>query len=390
MSDKYKICYLDTAQQIGGGQVGLLDILGNLDYDTFDPWIILPSTGPFYEKLRQIKNVNICLTKYIYLPKKISEREQIPIYSPFSVNILRQKLNEIRPHLVHSNHLNVGRYGSKAAFLNKIPNIVTFRCIYQKRKFNYSRFVENRILTYSNNVIFNSVRGAEILKERSTKQNILSIVNGIDLTKFSKSTPSANIYQEYGIPENRKIFLLPARIYPDKGHQILIRAAAKLLTTNPDLQIVFLGDEDHLFKGAKDQFNSEAVDQGLSKNISWIKYTDNIVPFFKNAFCVVLPSFSEGCPRVLLESLAAGTPIIGSQIDGINEIIKEGINGFGFRLKDSERLSSAMQRLLSLSDEQYLNMKQQCLTIAKNEYDLKQMITKYQNLYLKLINDFSK
>lgn len=390
MPEKYKICYLETSQQIGGGQVGLLDILKNLDYDRFDPWIILQSKGPFYDKLQEIKNVKICLTKFIYLPKKISEREQLPIYSPFSVRILRQKLNEIQPHLVHSNHLNVGRYGSKAAFLNKVPNIVTFRCIYHKRKFNYGRFVENRILTYSDNVVFNSIRGAEILKERSLKRNILSIINGVDLTKFSKSSPSTNVYQEFGIPENRKIFLLPARIYPDKGHQILIRAAAQLLITNPDLHIVFLGDEDHLFKGVKDQFNSEAIDLGLSKNISWIKYTDNIVPFFKNAFCVVLPSFFEGCPRVLLESLAAGTPIIGSQIDGINEIIKEGINGFGFKTKDSEHLSFTMQRLLSLSDEQYLNMKQQCLTIAENEYDLKQMIAKYQNLYLKLINNFNR
>lgn len=387
---KYRICYLETAQQIGGGQVGLLDILNNLDYDTFDPWIILSSTGPFYDKLRQIKNVTICLTKFIYLPKKISEREQIPIYSPFSVNILRKKLSEIQPHLVHSNHLNVGRYGSKAAFLNKIPNIVTFRCIYQRRKFNYGRFVENRILTYSNNVVFNSIRGAEILKERSSKQNILSIVNGIDLTKFSKYSPSTNFYQEFGIPENRKIFLLPARIYPDKGHQILIRAAAQLLITYPNLHIVFLGNEDHLFKGIKDQFNSEAIDLGLSKNISWIQHTDNVVPFFKNAFCVVLPSFSEGCPRVLLESMAAGTPIIGSRIDGINEIIKEGINGFSFISKDSEHLSLSIKKLLTLSKEQYQNMKQQCLTIAKKDYDLRQMVVKYQNLYLKLIKDFSK
>jgi glycosyltransferase involved in cell wall biosynthesis len=232
--------------------------------------------------------------------------------------------------------------------------------------------------------VFNSTRGAELLKERTAANNITSILNGIKIERFLQNTDST-FYSKFNVPQGRKVFLLPSRIYPLKGHQILIEAISHLITDYPEMHVVFLGNEDRYFPGTKEFYNTLAVKLSVHNHITWIDFTNDVVPFIKNAYCVTLPSFSEGCPRVLLEALAASTPIIGSKIDGINEILDDGVNGYSFISKDSDSLAAAIRKLLSLTIEQYQIMKDNCLKNAEEKYDLQKMINQYQNLYLKLL-----
>lgn len=387
MKHKYRICYVETAEQIGGGQVGLFDILANLDYQVFEPWVITTSSqGQLYKCLKSFEKVHLAVVPFTaYLPKKLLTNQYLGIYSPIGVNLLKKKLLELKPALVHSNHLPAGKYGTKAAFMCKIPNIVTMRCMYYRRVFYYNRFVEKRICKYSDKIVFNSLRGADLFRERTNAhKKVTSILNGINLNAFSTIEPEL-IYQKFGIAEESKVFLLPARVYPDKGHHLLIKAIAKITAKYPQIHVVFLGDEDHCFKGYKEECKLLAKSLCVDSKITWINFHKEVVDFFKSSYCVVLPSYTEGCPRVLLEALAAGTPILGSKIDGINEIIEEGVNGFGFAPDDSDSLSLAIEKIMNMDQKSYQNMKANCLRIARQRYDIKDMIDKYQKLYLDLI-----
>lgn len=66
----------------------------------------------------------------------------------------------------------------------------------------------------------------------------------------------------------------------------------------------------------------------------------------KNCYCLVLPSLSEGLPRVLMEAQALGKPVIGSRVGGIPELIKGGKNGFLFEAGDSNGLAEKLKILL--------------------------------------------
>ena len=392
MNHKYRICYVETAEQIGGGQVGLFDILANLDYQLFEPWVITTSTkGQLYKHLKSFEKVQLAVVPFTaYLPEKLQSNQYLGIYSPVGVTLLKKKLLELNPALVHSNHLPAGKYGTKAAFLCKIPNIVTMRCMYYRKVFYYNRFVEKRICKYADKIVFNTLRGADLFRERTNAhEKVISILNGIDLNGFSTIEPDS-IYKSFGIAEESKVFLLPARIYPDKGHHLLIKAIAKITAKYPQIHVVFLGDEDRCFKGIKEEYKLLAKSLCVDTKITWINFQKEVVPFFKNAYCVVLPSYTEGCPRVLLEALAAGTPILGSKIDGINEIIEEGVNGFGFVSDDSESLSQAIEKIINLDQQCYQNMKTNCLRLARQRYDIKDMIDKYQKLYFDLIESKKK
>lgn len=389
---KYRLCFIETSDQIGGGQVGLIDILENLDYNIFEPWVVLSdSKNEFYRKLKSMGDVHVEVIPFTaFLPKKFLENQDLALYSPVGVFRLQKFFNRLKPALVHSNHLGAAKYGAKAANLCAIPNLVTMRCMYYRRKFYFNRFVESRLYKNADWIVFNSFRGAELFRERTQAKNVISIINGIKLDRFSVSV-NQSIFASLGIAGNKKVLLLPARIFPDKGQHLLIKALPRLVKKYPDIHVVFLGKEDLRFLGTKNELTALACSLGVESFITWADFNENVVLFFQNAYAVVLPTyFIEGCPRVLLEALAAGTPILASRIDGVTEIIEEGVNGFGFPPKDIDALASAIEKLLILNSDQYKQMRNNCLLIARQKYDLKVMIQKYQNLYLELIHQKTK
>jgi hypothetical protein len=85
---------------------------------------------------------------------------------------------------------------------------------------------------------------------------------------------------------------------------------------------------------------------GLERLVSWAGYQEDPNPFYTGCDVVVIPStVSEGLPMVALEAMQWGVPVIGSNVGGIPEIVREGVNGFLFPPKDAVALADCLQRL---------------------------------------------
>lgn len=384
-----KICYIGRSKQVGGAELGLVDIIKKIDLNLFSPFIILPHKDSQNYKMIQNELPNIPLIHVPFeehLPVCLSAMEQFPLIDPIGIYQLKSAIRKIRPHIVHSNDMRAGKYGSKAAQSLKIPNIVTMRCIYYKRKFNHQRIVEKQLTKNATKIVFNSVRGAELMKERTNSQNIITILNGINLDKFSHSSEVVSIRQKYQIPENRKIILIPARICAEKGQHVVVKIIPELIKQNKDVHFIFLGDshygKDDYLQSLKD-FSSQ---NKIEEYITWSNFSFDVGQYYHSSFAVLLPSFLEGTPRILLEALSCAIPIIGSSIDGINEIIQNGHNGFKFDLNNPQTLIDAILKLLSYTDRQYTQLKQNCRLFAEDNYDIKRMIHSYQQLYIEIVN----
>lgn len=379
-----KICYIGRSKQVGGAELGLLDIINKIDKKRFSPFIILPHKNSQNYIMIQKKLPDIPL---IYVPfgekeiKYFSAIEQLPLFDPLGIKRLRIAIEKIKPDIIHSNDFVAGKYGTKVANFLKIPNIVTMRGIYYKRKYNFQKFAENSLTKNATKVVFNSSRGAALLKERVNSCNIISILNGINLTKFSDTIKSDFIYKKYQIPENKKIILIPARICKEKGQHIVMNVIPEITHSTDSLHFVFLGNselgKEHYLQSLKEF----SIQNKIENFISWVDFSSDMIPFYKSSFAVLLPSFFEGTPRVLLEALSMSVPVIGSAIDGINEIIQHGYNGYKFELSNPHTLTKAILDLYSLSNNQYAQMKQLCRKTAENNYDIQRMIFEYESLY---------
>lgn len=144
------------------------------------------------------------------------------------------------------------------------------------------------------------------------------------------------------------------RITPQKGHHILLKAAARLRDRGIDIHVAFVGAPEKNNSGDASYIQSLKTSVsalGLTERVRWAGYLEDpnvVYPVFD---VLAIPStVSEGLPMVALEALQWGLPIVGSRVGGIPEIVHDGINGFLVPPRDAEALSGCLGRLLSNDD----------------------------------------
>lgn len=128
-----------------------------------------------------------------------------------------------------------------------------------------------------------------------------------------------------------------------KGVDTLIQAFHKIQKQHPEFLLRLAGHrlrEDAEIFFAGHQFDDRII---FHKGMAY----DELKKFFLNCYCFVLSSRTEGMGRVLLEAMASGKPVIGSNVGGIPSLIEDGRNGFLFESENVDDLADKLQRLLS-------------------------------------------
>lgn len=172
------------------------------------------------------------------------------------------------------------------------------------------------------------------------------------------------------------------RLYHSKGQDTLIRSVACLKNIMPKLLIEFIGDgpsKEYLMRLVKElgvenicRFSGEVSHEDVLKNMAEAEVT-------------IIPSRSDACPLVSIESLAVGTPIIASTVGGIPEIIRDGLDGFLVPPDNPDLLAEKLKTLLINSNllnemrqkarERFLTHFEQNLAISKQIQWLEKIVT---------------
>lgn len=142
-------------------------------------------------------------------------------------------------------------------------------------------------------------------------------------------------------------FLLVARLLRDKGVHEYLAAARILKAERSDLQFQIVGgfDPDNATSLTPQDLTASQADG----TIDYLGRTDDVRTRIAAADCVVLPSYREGLPRVLLEGGAMGRPLVATDVPGCRDLVEEGVNGFRCAARDARSLAGAMRRVAELS-----------------------------------------
>ena len=169
---------------------------------------------------------------------------------------------------------------------------------------------------------------------------------GIDTTVF---TPALKC------PENKiTTFLLVSRMLYDKGIEEFVEASKLLVKKGYALSSSLLGKIDN--------DNPEAIALEIIKKweydgiVQYLGSTKDVKPYIENVDAIVLPSYSEGVPRILLEAASMEKPIITTKIPGCVEIVEDGVNGYLCEPKNIEDLAAQMEKLILLTIEERKKM----------------------------------
>jgi len=181
-----------------------------------------------------------------------------------------------------------------------------------------------------------------------------------------------------------KAIVCVGRLSPEKGQAGLLEAFASVRAKHPEASLVLAGD-------GPDRCNLGAIakDLGIGDAVTFVgRLTEEeAMAEIARSDALVLPSFMEGLPIVLMEAMAIGVPVVASRIAGIPELVEDGKTGLLFTPSDWEELGDCMDRLLS-DNKLRAAITEQAKTRVLDEFDGRKSATKLAGILLQA--SFSK
>jgi glycosyltransferase involved in cell wall biosynthesis len=168
------------------------------------------------------------------------------------------------------------------------------------------------------------------------------IFNGIEVEKFSMPLNQVIARQIFEVEPNEFVFGNVGRLHEQKGHKFLLQAMAKM---NNRARLMIVGDGR-----LRQELMNLATQLNISDRVLFLGARADIYEFLSAINVFVMPSLWEGQPIALLEALAIGKSCIASAVDGIPEIITDGVNGYLVIPKDIEILAKIMDLAIEQPD----------------------------------------
>lgn len=204
-------------------------------------------------------------------------------------------------------------------------------------------------------------------------KNIHLIPNGVDLSEIETVQKVAPELQNWCTSQDFVLGYI-GQLIPRKGLDILLQALAQLDKTL-QCKAVIIGDGPQL-----PELQKLAHRLGVQDQVRFFGFKDNRLEFLKGFDCFVLPSRLEGIPRCLMEAMAAGVPVIASDIPGCNDLIENRVNGRLFEPENAQDLKGCLSRA-ALHPEESREQAVQAREFVQQNYSADRMAREYEELY---------
>jgi glycosyltransferase involved in cell wall biosynthesis len=185
------------------------------------------------------------------------------------------------------------------------------------------------------------VRRAGVRPERTRV-----IYNAIDPTRFHEPDARyrAKLLRYFRQPRSY-IIGAAGRLSPEKGFEVLVRAAERVLHQQPSTGFVLFGEGPERARLQK-QINAA----GMGQSFALAGFRADLDRFLPHFDLLVLPSYTEGMPNVVLEAFAAGVPVVATAVGGTPEIIEDGVSGYLVPAGDGETMADRILQALDDPD----------------------------------------
>ncbi len=280
-----------------------------------------------------------------------------PVRDLLAVFRLYRFLKKEQPFIVHTHTPKAGIVGMLAAWLagvnNRFHTVAGMPLLIERGP---KRWLLNIVekLTYSLATrVFPNSKGLYeiIIRERFAPASKLKIIgqgssNGIDVDHFNPEQVSDKQMQELkeriGAVSEGLVMVYIGRLVNDKGVNELVTAFDRFYSTDKNSKLILVGRRENELDPL-DARTERLIES--NPGIISVGWQDDVRPFLGIADFFVFPTYREGFPNVLLQAGAMGVPAIVTDINGCNEIVKDGINGIIIPTKNTGAVFRAMKLL---------------------------------------------
>lgn len=227
--------------------------------------------------------------------------------------------------VVYTNHFVMGN-----DFITKLSNRYLDRC-------------QDRMIAVCN-------KGKEQLIENGWKGSGIEVIfNGVDVDAWADDGTPSTLREELGLSEDHFVFFCASRFAHDKGHRYLVNAVQKLTTlTEKPFTLVLAGDGD-----LQDETRQQVADLGLEHCVKFLGFRRDMKNLFKGSNLYVNASEHEALSFLIIEAMAAGLPVIATDMGGNRDIVNEAA-GCGPLVPYDQPLPLAQAMVRFMEDSAYL------------------------------------
>jgi len=347
----YKALFVHSSNELYGADVILLGLMEERDPAIWEPTIILPNDVVYQGRLAARLNliqVPHQEMKLAVLRRRYFSLLGFPLYIIYFITSVLKLVRMIKRgdyDIVHTNTTAVIP-GAVAAKLTRRPHV------WHSHEMIISpaavRKLTARIAPAMSNVVI-TVSGAvqeHILSDNPKADNVRVLHNGIDVERFAEADGRDRIRREFGFSDSDIVVGTLARVSKGKGQAYLMEAAAHLKGHHPHIKYLLVGDAFVGQEALIDDLRRSIHDLGLEQTVTLAGYRTDGPDILKALDICVLPStLPDSFPTVVLESMAAGRPVIATDWGGAKEMVVDGVTGYIVSADDSVIFADKIAKL---------------------------------------------
>jgi L-malate glycosyltransferase len=347
---KIKICYYNHTGKVSGAEKVLFTLLANLG-PGFEPSLIAPGTPQvrgFCEQhgIRHLP-VDELKARFTMNPIMLMKYMGSALHGVLQV---RRLVNEAAPDVLHANSTRAGMVACLATTGSNTPVIWHI----------HDQFRKHPITTGVRLLLGASRRNSVIAVSQATAQGVHGgkgtrlqapvtvIHNGVDGALYDPRPAQVEKFlQAEKLQGSAFRVVMIGQITPRKGQLEAIETFARFVHADaPEAQLLIVGspvfNRDELYL---ERLRAEVTRLGVEKNVRFLGNRKDVPVILQSAHLLIANSSSEPFSLVLLEACASATPILASAVDGVPELIIDGVTGKLFAFGDSAAMLEALRQL---------------------------------------------
>lgn len=374
-SKRLRVLTAITRLELGGAQRVVLHTAATLDRHDFEVGLAWGPGDVLDDEARAIEDLSAYEIDDLVRPVA-------PVRDLKALAELRRAIRDFRPQVVHTHSSKAGVLGRLAARLERVPVVVHTvhgfgftplqsplkRAVFFRAEKLAARWTDH-FVTVSQ---LNLDRGADLGLWPVANASVIRA--GIDLDRFRQGGDGAATRGELGIPDGIPIVTQIGNFKPQKAPLDFVRGAARVAEKLTEIRFVMVGDGP-----LRSRAEALAAELGIAEQMVFSGWWHDVPGLLEATTVSVLSSRHEGLPCSVVESLAAGVPVVATAVDGTPEVIHHGVNGMLVEPGDPASLADAILGILT--DEDRRRAMSEATGRGLEDFDRGRMVLELEELY---------
>jgi len=358
-----RVAYVIWSLGLGGAEQVVIRLAAGLDRRRFEPLICcLDERGSFAAQAEQAGIEVVALGKRGPLDAGAAYR-------------LARLLRSRRIQVVHTHLWGGNVWGRLAALWARAPTIVTSEHNLDTWKNLHHLLIDRALAPATTRLVAVSQQVREFYEARGVGRGRWHVIyNGVD-TRLVPARGRGAAFRDLGLGGGAPVVALIGRLVPAKAPDVFLRAVARAAVRLPALRALVVGDGP-----LRSELEGEAQRLGLAGRVIFTGLRKDVPELLAGLDAVLFSSVREGLSLTMLESMAAGVPVIATEVGGTPELITHGRTGLLVPPGQPERLAQALVGLLE-DPAGSAAIREAARTRVEERFSLSSMIEAHAELY---------